>query len=186
MSRHQKEPLRELREEETRWLRRIARSTREPANHGIRAKQLLAVAGGRSYTQAARETGRRSGDAVADLVRRFNREGVQALERRGGAGTKPTYGVAEREAIVAEARRPPVPAVDGTATWSLSLLQQALRRKAPRTLGRVSTYTLWAVLHEAGLQWGHTRSWCETGQAWRKRKSGVVTVVDPDAEAKKS
>jgi transposase len=186
MSRRPKEPLRALREEEEEWLRRIARSTGEPANHVIRAKQLLAVAAGQSYTQAALQTGRRSGDAVAQLVSRFNREGVQALERRGGAGAKPTYGAVEREQILALARRCPVPEAEGAATWSLTLLQRALRRQAPQSLGRLSTYTIWAVLHEAGIQWGRTRRWCETGQARRKRKSGVVTVVDPDAEAKKS
>jgi hypothetical protein len=50
----------------------------------------------------------------------------------------------------------------------------------------VSTYTIWRVLKEAGFEWQRTRSWCETGRAKRKRKSGeVVEVVDPDAEAKK-
>lgn len=186
MSRRQKEPLRSLTTGEQEWLRRIARSAQEPANHVIRAQQLLAVAAGKSYTQAAQMTGRQLGDAVARLVSRFNREGVQALERRRGGGAKPKYGVQEREQILAAARNRPEPKVDGSATWSLTLLQRALRRKAPRSLGRVSTYTIWAVLHEAGLQWGRTRSWCATGQAQRKRKSGVVTVVDPDTEAKKS
>ena len=186
MSRRQKEPLRAMTEEEGAWLQRIARATREPANHVIRAKQLRAVAAGQSYSQAARLTGRRSGDAVAQLVRRFNREGVHALERRGGGGAKPTYGMGEREQSVAQARRCPQPAQDGTATWSLHLLQRALRKRDPRHLGRIRTYTIWAGLPEAGLQWGRTRSWCDTGSARRKRKSGVVTVSDPDTEAKKT
>ena len=186
MSRRQKEPLRAMTEEEGAWLQRIARATREPANHGIRAKQLIAVAAGQSYTQAALQTGRRSGDAVAQLVSRFNREGVQALERRGGGGRNPTYGVKERGQIVAKARRNPQPAQEGTAIWSLQLLQRALRKRDPQRFGRRSTFTIWTVLHEGGLQWGRTRSWCETGQARRKRKSGVVVVIDPDTEAKKS
>jgi hypothetical protein len=185
MSRQQKEPLRAMTEEEEAWLQRIARATREPANHVIRAKQLVAVAAGQSYSQAARLTGRRSGDAVAQLGRRFNREGIPALERRGGGGAKPTAGVGEREQSVAQARRCPQPAQDGTATWSLQVLQRALRKSAPQHWGRLSTYTMWAVLPEAGLQWGRTRSWCDTGQARRKRKSGVVTVIEPDREAKK-
>src|SRR4029453_7368228 len=89
MSRQQKEPLRAMTEEEEAWLQRIARATREPANHVIRAKQLVAVAAGQSYSQAARLTGRRSGDAVAQLGRRFNREGIPALEARGGGGAEP-------------------------------------------------------------------------------------------------
>jgi len=91
-----------------------------------------------------------------------------------------------REQIVVQARQGPQPAQDGAATWSLQLLQRALRKSDPQHLGRISTYTIWAVLHEAGLQWGRTRSWCDTGHARRKRKSGVVTVSDPDAEAKKT
>jgi transposase len=186
MSQRQKDPLRAMTEEEETWVKRIARASHEPATHVVRAKQLLAVAAGQSYSHAARLTGRRSGDAVATLVRRFNREGLRALERRGGGGRKPTYGVKEREQIVAQARRCPQPARDGSATWSLQLLQRALRKQDPQRLGRLSTFTIWAVLHEAGLQWGRTRSWCETGQARRKRKRGIVTVIDPDTEAKKS
>jgi len=186
MSRRQKEPWRAMTEEEEAWWHRIARATREPANHVIRAKQLVAVAAGQSYRRAARLTGGRSGDAVAGRVRRFNREGVQALERRGGGGAKPRYGVGEREQIVAQARRCPQPAQDGPATWSLQLLQRALRKSDPPHLGRLSTYTIWAVLHAAGLQWGRTRSWCDTGHARRKRKSGVVTIIDPDTGAKKT
>jgi hypothetical protein len=186
MSRRQKDPLRVLEREERQWLQRIARSTREPASHVIRAKQLLAVAAGQSYTRAAVGSGRKSGDAVSHLVARFNAEGLQAVAPRAGSGCKPTYGVSEREQILAEARRKPDPARDGTATWSLQLLQRALRRKDPHRFGRVSTYTIRAVLRGAGCRWGRSRSWCETGRVLRKRKRGAVWVTDPDTEAKKS
>jgi hypothetical protein len=53
-------------------------------------------------------------------------------------------------------------------------------------LPRISTATIWGVLHEAGFRWGKDRSWCETGTAVRKRKNGTVTVTDPDAGAKKT
>ena len=74
---------------------------------------------------------------------------------------------------------------DGTATWSLSLLQKALRQ-APDVLPQVSTYTIWRTLHEAGLSWQKSRTWCETGRVTRRRTHGVVRVRDPDALAKKS
>jgi hypothetical protein len=186
MSRKQKHPLRPLTNDERKWLKRIARSTREPATHVARAKQILAVASGRSYTEAATLCGRRSGDAVAHLVARFNREGVPAVEPRKGGGPKPKYGVGERERIVAEVRRSPDPEQDGTATWSLMMLRRALR-KAPDGLPQVSTQTIHAVLLEAGWKWRRTRTWCETGVTLRKRKSGeVVRVVDPDTAAKKT
>ena len=135
---------------------------------------------------AAKAAGRKSGDAVAQLVARFNREGLQAVEPERGGGPKLKYGVCERERILAEVRRSPDPEQDGAATWSLTLLRRALRN-APDGLPGVSTYTIRAVMQEAGWSWPRTRSWCETGTSKRKRKNGeVVKVVDPDAEPKKS
>jgi len=66
-----------------------------------RAKQLLAVAAGLSYSQAAISSGRKSGDAVAKLVSKFNALGVSAIARKCGGGPKPTYEVAQRERILA-------------------------------------------------------------------------------------
>jgi transposase len=185
MARRQKAPLREITDEERHWLIRIARSTSEPAIHVAHAKQLLAVAEGLSYTQAARSSGRRSGDAVAKLVAKFNALGLSAIARKHGGGPKPKYAVVERERILAEARRLPDPEQDGTACWSLMTLRQALR-KATDGLPKVSTYTIRAVLQEAGFRWPHTRSWCETGQVLRKRKGGTVKVNDPETTAKKT
>jgi len=146
---------------------------------------LLAVADGQTYQVAAEASGRKSNDGVSQLVARFNQEGLAALVPRHGGGPIVAYGPAERERIVAEARRVPERERDGTATWTLSTLQRALRQ-APDGLPHVSTYTIWAVLREAGFKWQEGRSWCETGQVKRKRKAGVVEVTDPDAEAKKS
>jgi transposase len=118
-------------------------------------------------------------------VSRFNQEGIAAIEPRYGGGGETIYGVAERERILVEARRQPDPEQDGTATWSLSTLQRALRQ-APDGLPNVSTYTIWVVLHEAGWSWQKDRTWCETGKVERKRNGEVVEVTDPDAVAKKT
>jgi transposase len=150
-----------------------------------RAKALLAVAGGHSFTEAARLSGRRSGDAVALLVARFNQRGLDALQARHGGGQPKRYTAAEQERILREVRRPPDREQDGTATWSLTTLRRALRR-APDGLPAVSTFTIWCVLRDAGFRWGRDRSWCATGTAVRKRKSGTVAVRDPDATAKKT
>jgi transposase len=182
VSRRKKEPLRPLTEEERSWLERISRSQVEPATHVARAKQILAVADGYNYSEAAQKSGRKSGDAVSHLVRRFNQAGLNALLPRHGGGPAIKYGVAERERILQEARRKPTPEADGTASWSLS---QTLR-KAPDGLPDLSEDTLRTVLLEAGFSWQNTRSWCETGQAVRKRKRGKVIVTDPDATAKKT
>lgn len=185
MARRQKDPLREITDAERCWMTRIARSSSEPATHVARAKQLLAVADGLFYTQAALSSGRKSGDAVAKLVAKFNVSGLSVIARKHGGGPKPKYTVTERERILAEARRAPDPEQDGTASWSLMTLRRALRN-APDGLPKISVYTIRAVLHEAGFRWPRTRSWCETGQVMRKRKSGPVKINDPETTAKKT
>lgn len=185
MTRRQKDPLRPLTDDERHWLMRVARSQAEPAAHVARAKALLAVADGESYTDAAKAAGRRSGEAISRLVSRFNREGLAALEPRHGGGPPSVYADAQRERILTEVHRRPHRESDGTATWSLTTLRRALR-EAPDGLPAVSTYTIWKTLKEAGFDWQKDRSWCQTGVVERKRKGKVVKVIDPDATAKKS
>lgn len=185
MPAHQKEPLRPLTSDERHHLEQVSRSRTAPAAHVARAKEVLAVADGVSFEAAARAAGRTSGDAVAHLVARFNRGGTDALIERHGGGQPKRYTDREQVRILQEARREPDRDKDKTATWSLSTLQGALRR-APDGLPGVSTYTIWCVLHDAGFTWSKDRSWCETGTAIRKRKSGTVIVTDPDAAAKKT
>ena len=184
MSRRRKDPLRALTESERASLEQVSRATSAPAGIVARALAVLAVAEGCSYTEAARRVGRRSGDAVGELVARFNREGLAAIEPRHGGGARVTYGVAERERILAEVQRRPDRERDTTATWSLTTLQRALRR-AEDGLPHVSTYTIWCVLHEADVSWQRDRSWCYTGLARRRRKHGEVAVHDPDATVKR-
>jgi transposase len=185
MTRRKKEPLRTLTEEEQKWLERISRSHSEPATHVARAKEILAVAEGHSYTQAAHMAGRKSGDAVSHLVEQFNREGIAAIQPQHGGGPKRKYTAVDRERVLTEARRSPDPEQGGTNTWSLTTLQKALH-KAEDGLPEISTERIWVVLQEAGFRWQKSRSWCETGQVVRKRKRGVVTVTDPDATPKKN
>jgi len=188
MSRVQKDPLRPLRTEERSHLERVSRALGLPAALVARAKVLLAVADGHSYIEAALRAGRRTGDAVAALVSLFNRQGLAALEPPHAGGPAILYDAAAKERILAEFRRKPDRERDGTATWSLTTLQRALRR-APDGLPFVSTYTIWCVLREAGLRWQRDRSWCHTGEAKRRRKRGGVVVEvevhDPDAAPKK-
>ena len=184
MSRRRKDPLRALTDGERESLEQVGRATSAPAGVVARARALVAVADGASYTEAARRVGRRSGDAVGEVVARFNREGLAAVEPRHGGGPRMKYGAVERERILAEVRRTPDREQDKTATWSLTTLQQALRR-AEDGLPEVSTYTIWCVLHEADLSWQRDRSWCQTGVAKRRRKAGEVEVHDPDATVKR-
>ncbi len=67
----------------------------------------------------------------------------------------------------------------------MTLLRAALRAAADGLLN-VSTFTIWQTLHDAGYSFQCTRTWCPTGQAERRRKTGRATVTDPDAVPKKS
>jgi transposase len=185
MSRHRKDPLRPLTPDERIALTRLSRSLSAPAAQVERARALLAIADGASYTAAAHQVGRRHTETISAWVSRFNRDGLAAVRPGHGGGARIHYGTDAQQRILAEWARTPQREQDGTATWSLSLLQKALRQ-APDGLPQVSTFTIWRTLHAAGLSWQKSRTWCETGVGLRHRKHGVVRVRDPDALAKKS
>jgi hypothetical protein len=176
-------PLRALRAEAQRALERIAAASSERRDRVCRAEALLAVMPGESLAQAARQAGLRSPSAVAGIVARFNPGGLASLQIAAGRGRKPTYDAAARARIVATAQRPPDRRADGTGTWSLSTLERRLRQDGLPQLGAT---TIRRVLEDAGSSSQKTRTWCPTGTAQRKRKSGVVTVVDPQTEARSS
>jgi len=127
----------------------VARAPRERADRVARAKVLLAVADGARFRDAAQAAGRTSAQGVGKLVVRFNRQGLAALEGAHGGGSPVRYGPAERERILQELSRPPDRERDGTATWSLTTLQRALRTAADG-LPTVSTKVILQTLWEAG------------------------------------
>jgi transposase len=178
----QQERLRPLTLAEQRELKTITKASSERLDRVRRAAAVLAVARGQSFEAAAREAGLRSGTTVSNLVRRFNQAGLGALRIAAGRGRRPTYDAAARARIVATAQRPPDRKVDGTATWSLSTLERTIRREG---LSEVGATTIRRVLRDAGSSYQRTRTWCPTGTAQRKRKAGVVRVVDPRTEEKR-
>jgi transposase len=183
MPKPQREAFRALTAAEQAALEQLTRASSVRVDQARRARALLAVAQGRPFAEAARRAGFRSGSTVAGLVQRFNRQGLAALRIAPGRGRRPTYDPAARAQIVATAQRPPDRRVDGTATWSLSTLRRRLRRES---FPRVGATTIRRVLGDAGSSFQKTRTWCPTGTAQRKRKSGVVTVVDPRTEEKRA
>ncbi len=131
MPARQKDPLRPLTPNERLHLELVSRSRTDPAAQVVRAKELLAVADGASFESAARRAGRKSGDAVAHLVTRFNRDGIDALVEHHGGGQPKRYTETEQERILREVRRTPDRNTDGTATWSLTTLRRARRMACP-------------------------------------------------------
>jgi transposase len=186
MARPQQAPLRRMLGDERASLEQVARAGSERAERVRRAAALLAVAAGGTFREAARCTGHRRGATIARVVARFNRRGLASLTSCHRGGPPRRYGPAARERILREFRRPPDRERDGTATWSLTTLQRALRR-APDGLPRVSTWTIRQVLGDAGYSWQQSRTWCPTGTALRKRKDGTTRQVrDPEAVPKQA
>src|SRR5215469_6496674 len=185
MSRSASEPLRALTEEESQELHRVSRASSEKRIRYQRAVALLAVNEGKSLSEAARLAGWKSHDPVTRLTRRFNTMGLLALDDLPRSGPHRTYGPQEQARILQEVRRTPDRKEDATGTWSLSLLQRALRAAADG-LPRVSTFTILYTLHEAGYTWQKDRTWCHTGRTLKKGKDGTVyQSEDPYTQQKK-
>ena len=181
MGRPRKEELRELKEEEQKELKRVVKATSERVDTVKRAKALLVVAAGATLTKASQEAGL-SREAVAQMVKRFNQRGLAVLEIAAGRGRKSRYTRKPRARVLAEVQREPDREKDQTATWSLMLLREALRKT---DLPQIAAETIREVLHEAGYSYQRTRTWCRTGYALRVRKSGTVTVYDLETLEKK-
>src|SRR5260370_35488477 len=98
MTRRRKDPLRPLTDAQRHELCRLRRSSAAPAAQVARAAALLLVSEGRAYQDAARAVGRKSGDAIAHLVARFNQEGLTALKPRHGGGRAAPDAAADRDA----------------------------------------------------------------------------------------
>lgn len=184
MSTMQKDPLRELTQQEERALQKLAKSTSERLDVVKRANALLCVRAGISSTEAAKAAGYKSNDTISRLVNRFNCHGLLALSIAVGRGRKPPYTSAQQTRILAEVQRSPDHKEDETGTWSLMTLRRALRKT---DLPHIGAETIRQGLHDSGYSFQQTRTWCRTGYALRVRKSGTVTVYDPETDgAKKS
>ena len=185
MARSAAEPLRALTEEERQELQRVSCASSVSRIRHQRAVAVLAVAAGASLSEAARQVGWKSHDPVTKVTRRFNHVGLDALEDLPRPGPHRRYGPVEQARILQEVRRAPDRQDDATGTWSLTLLQRALRA-APDGLATVSTFTILYTLHEAGYTWQKTRTWCHTGRTLKQGADGMVYQSDdPYAHEKK-
>jgi len=180
--RRPQQPLRAVSPQEQEELERVVKARSARRDQLQRARAVRAVAQGRSYIEAAQEAGYADADSVSRLVRRFNQRGLGALRIATGRGRKISYGPAERGRVVALAQRTPDREEDGTATWSLSTMERAMRQGG---LPRIGGTTIRRVLRAAGSSYQRTRTWCPTGTAVRTRKDGPVRVNDPATEKKR-
>ncbi len=141
------------------------RAAAERADRVARAKALLAVADGATFAAAARAAGRRSGDAVAKLVARFNADGLAALDRPPRRAARRSSTVPS-EADAHPARGAPAArpgrgrdrhlVADHAATGAADAPRTGCPRSAPSPSSGSCT--------RPGCSWQENRTWCETGR----------------------
>jgi len=162
MGAQQKRPLRQLTRQEREELSQKATSEVERVSTVKKAKALLAVADGGTFTEAGRQVGM-SRDGVSHLVERFQQRGVEALSIAPGRGRKPTYTSQDHEQILQEIRRRPTWDVDQCTVWSLPLLQKSLQAKG---FVDICPKTIRLVLQAHGWKYQQTtRTWHPIDQA---------------------
>jgi transposase len=162
MGTQQKRPLRQLTQQEREELSQKAASIRERVSTVKKAKALLAVADGWTFTEAGRQVGM-SRDGVSQLVERFHHRGVQVLSIAPDRGRKPTYTSQDHEWILQEIQRRPTWDVDQCTVWSLPLLQKSLHAKG---FLDICPKTIRLVLQAYGWKYQQTtRTWHPIDQA---------------------
>ena len=158
----QKRPLRQLTPHEREELSQKATSIGERVSTVKKAKALLAVADGWTFTEAGRQVGM-SRDGVSQLIERFHQRGVPALSIAPGRGRKPTYTRQDHEQILREIQRHPTWDVDQCIVWSLPLLQRSLHAKG---FLDICPKTIRLVLQAHGWKYQQTtRAWHLIDQA---------------------
>jgi len=129
MGRRPQQPRRALTREEQEALERLVTARSARRDQVQRATAWHAVAPGPSDTQAAPHAGDADADRVSRVVRRFQQRGLGAVGRAPGRGRNAPDEAHARARSVATAQRTPDREREGTATWSLSTRERAVRQQ---------------------------------------------------------
>lgn len=157
----QKVPLRQLTPHEREELSQKVASSEERVDVVKKAKALLAVADGYTFTAAGTQAGM-SHTGVSQLIERFNTRGLGALSIAPGRGRKPTYTSQDHELILQEVLRCPHLDTDQGTVWSLPLLRRSLRAKG---LPHICSETIRLVLQTHGWKFQGSRTWHQTDES---------------------
>ena len=139
----------------------------------MRAKIVLAASEGSTTQEIAHSLGTRTA-TVSKWRNRFARGGLAALRDLPRSGQPVKYGAQAERRILAKLDEPPP---EGYATWSGSLLAEAL--------GDVHKRQVWRVLEKHGIQLQRRRSWCiSTDPEFAPKAADIVGLyLDPPENA---
>ena len=120
-------PLRILRDELREVLMQIYSSASEQFSHVDPAKALLAMAAGKNYTEATHAAWWCAGDTVLQLGLCFTGRVWRRMHHRAAAVRSRSTGAPRVSGFFERFTACPDHERDGTATWSATTLQRALR-----------------------------------------------------------
>lgn len=136
-------------------LRRRATAATSSQRDALRARIVLAAAGGEASSSIARRLNV-SIDTVSQWRGRFAREGLDGLSDRLRGGRKPTITPIQRCQIVSVACEPGPQGQNGLHGWTLELLKETL---ASRGIVHISRSHLHTILERADLKPHKKRLW---------------------------
>ena len=130
-----------------------------------RARIILAASSGQSTIEISRLERMRPA-TVSKWRIRFAQSGVAGLQDAARPGAIPRYGDAAEQRILAQLDEPPP---SGYATWTGSLVAQAL--------GDISKRQVWRVLRSEVIQLQRRRSWCiSTDPQFAAKAADIVAL----------
>lgn len=150
--------LRTLTTEETKEIRRLAKSRTESARLVQRAKVIAAMIDDPDLraTQAGYRVGFKGAGSGSLWVKRFNELGVNGLQDLPRPGKPPTHDETVRSRLIDLAVQKPRTLGYPFELWTLERLQTALEEREGIHL---SDSTIWTWLDEEGLKWKRQESW---------------------------
>lgn len=150
--------LREASSEESRELRRLAKSRTESARKVQRAKLIVVMLDNPELpaSDAAKQVGFSSDGAGPLWVRRFNEEGIAGLEDKPRPGAPATHTEEVRSRVIDLALQKPASLGYPFALWTIARLQTAMQERHGLHLAQS---TLWEWLDAEGLDWKRQQSW---------------------------
>ena len=150
--------LRTLTAEETKTVRRLAKSRKESARLVQRASLIGLMLDDPALpaTQAGLAVGFKSSASGSHWVKRFNERGVAGLEDKPRPGRPMTHTEEVRSQVIDLALQKPGSLAYPFEMWTLTRLQAAYKERYGLHL---STSTIWEWLKAENLHWKRQQSW---------------------------
>jgi transposase len=150
--------LRELTTDERDALERLSRSRTAPAREVERAKILLLASSGRHVPDIADQMNL-TAYCVRERIRRFNHEGLVALQDRPRPGRAAQYNPEQVSLVVQTALTKPTDLGLVFATWTHERLQDYLNEHHQLPIKRTR---IGELLAREGLRWREDETWFST------------------------